>query len=131
MNKFKKVLRSFLAHAGILPLILFVQSCDNPGEIPALSRLKLALVDSPADYEAVNVDIREISLKTTGTDENNGWIKLEGFEPGVYNILEFTGGRELVLADMEFPAGRITQLQMKLGKENSLIINGFSSYLLN
>ena len=131
MNKFKKVLISFLALPGILPFILFVQSCEQPEEIPSTSRLKLALVDSPADYEAVNVDIQEISLKTTGTDENGGWIKLEGFNPGIYNILEFTGGRELKLADMDFPAGRITQLQMILGKNSSLRIDGHISYLLN
>jgi hypothetical protein len=131
MNKFKKVLSSFLALLGILSQMTFVQSCEEAEEVPSTSRLKLALVDSPADYEAVNVDIQEISLKTTGTTENNGWIKLEGFQPGIFNILEFTGGRELMLADMDFPAGRITQLQMKLGKNNSLLINGHVSYLLN
>lgn len=131
MNKFKKVLKSFLALLGILPFILFVQSCEPSEENPSTSRLKITLVDSPADYEAVNVDIQEISLKTTGTEENGGWIKLEGFSPGIYNILEFTGGRELLLADMDFPAGRISQLQMKLGKKSSLLIDGHISYLLN
>ncbi|MBS0000914.1 MAG: DUF4382 domain-containing protein [Cyclobacteriaceae bacterium] len=131
MNKFKKVLNSFLILPGILPIVFLVQGCTQAEDIPANSRLKLALVDSPADYEAVNVDIQEISLKTTGTEENNGWINLEGFLPGIYNILEFTGGRELLLADMDFPAGSITQLKMKIGKNNSLIMNGHTSYLLN
>jgi hypothetical protein len=131
MIQFKKVLHSFLIPIRILPVILLVQACSDPENIQSNGKLILSLVDSPADYEAVNVDIQEMSLKTAGTDENNGWVKLEDFEPGVYNILEFTGGRELKLADMDFPPGKISQLQMKLGKNNSLIIDGYTSYLLN
>lgn len=131
MNQFKKVLNSFLISVQILPFLFLVQSCSDPEDIQSDGRLILSLVDSPADYEAVNVDIQEVSLKTTGTEENNGWIKLEGFEPGVYNILEFTGGRELELADMVFPQGKISQLQLKIGENNSLTIHGYTSYLLN
>jgi hypothetical protein len=131
MSQFKKVLYSFLISIQILLVIILVQSCSNPENIQSNGKLILSLVDSPADYDAVNVDIQEISLKTTGTEENDGWIKLEGFVPGVYNILEFTGGRELSLADMDFPPGKITQLQMKIGKNNSLIVHDYTSYLLN
>lgn len=131
MNQFKKVLHSFLIPFQILPVILIVLSCSDPEDIQSSGKLILSLVDSPADYDAVNVDIQEVSLKTTGIAENSGWIRLTDFEPGIYNILEFTGGRELILADMDFPPGKISQLQMKLGKNNSLIIDGYSSYLMN
>jgi hypothetical protein len=131
MKQFKKVLHSFLVPVKILPFLLIAGACSDPENIQSTGKLILSLVDSPADYEAVNVDIKEISLKTTGIEENNGWIRLEDFEPGVYNILEYTGGRELKLADMDFPPGKISQLQLKLGKNNSLIIDGYTSYLLN
>jgi hypothetical protein len=87
-------------------------------------------VDSPADYQAVNVDIQEISLKSSGITENDGWITLDGFQPGPYNILEFTGGNELKLADMEFPAGDIIQIRLKLGQDNTLIMNDYNSKLV-
>ena len=131
MAQFNKLLKSFRIPLLIIPVMLSVPACNDSEEIVQSSRLVLSLVDSPADYEAVNIDIREISLKTSGMKENNGWIKLEGFEPGVYNILEFTGGHELKLADMEFPAGKITQLQLKIGSDNSLIIRDYTSNLLN
>jgi hypothetical protein len=131
MIQVKKVLPSFLISSIIPVLLLTLYGCTEEENIIDSSRLKLTLIDSPADYEAVNIDIQEISLKTTGTDENSGWIKLEGFEPGVYNILRFTGGRELEIADMDFPSGKIYQLQMKIGQNNSLIMRGHTSTLLN
>jgi hypothetical protein len=131
MFQFKKVLTSFHLLLPFIPILLIFQACTDSEEADQPARLKITLVDSPADYEAVNIDIREVSLKTTGTDENNGWIKLNGFKPGVYDILEFTGGHELILADMDFPAGKITQLQLKIGPDNSVVIRGYTSYLLN
>lgn len=114
-----------------LILILILQGCSgsNENEINQ-TRLIVALVDSPADYHEVNVDIQEISLKTDGTEINDGWIILDKFNPGVYNILEFTGGQELPLADMDFPNGTISQLKLKLGKNNTLASMDHISTLL-
>ena len=117
----------------ILLLILFtlLQACsDSSQEEINQSRLIVTLVDSPADYQQVNIDIQEISLKTDGTNTDDGWIKLEKFNPGVYNILEFTGGQELPLADMEFPKGSISEIKLILGKNNTLVIGDHTSTLL-
>jgi hypothetical protein len=113
-------------------LTFFFQSCSVGSDegTNTSARLVITLVDSPADYREVNVDIEEISLKTDGIAINDGWITLNDFMPGVYNILEFTGGQELPLADMEFPAGTITQIKLKLGKNNTLAIGDHMSTLL-
>jgi hypothetical protein len=123
--------RNFLV-ISLLAIALFLFGCSgsNQEELTNSSRLIISLVDSPAEYRAVNVDIQEISIKTNGTTINNGWILLDKFNPGVYNILEFTGGQELPLADMDFPAGIITQIKLKLGKNNTLEIGDHISTLL-
>ena len=115
----------------LLIAFTFLQGCSDTSEDEInQTRLIVTLVDSPADYHQVNIDIQEISLKTSGTTEDDGWIKLDKFDPGVYNILEFTGGQELPLADMEFPAGSISQIKLKLGKNNTLVIGDHTSTLL-
>lgn len=117
----------------ILPLILItlLLGCSGNSEDEInQTRLIVTLVDSPADYHQVNIDIQEISLKTDGTNSDDGWIKLDKFTPGVYNILEFTGGQELPLADMEFPNGIISQIKLKLGKNNTLATGSHTSTLL-
>ena len=119
----------FIILALILTFIL--QGCSGTSEDEiSQTRLIVTLVDSPADYHEVNIDIQEISLKTDGSDINDGWIILDKFNPGIYNILEFTGGQELPLADMEFPNGTISQIKLKLGKNNTLATSNHNSTLL-
>jgi len=130
MKRYNKVASSFLFSICFIPLFSLIQSCSSSEELTNPTKLIVTLVDSPADYEALNVDIKEISLKTSGSSENQGWITLDGFEPDVYNILEYTGGRELSLADMTFPPGKISQLKLMLGPKNTLIIQNYTSSLL-
>ena len=131
MKRLSRIAQHYPFAILILILFNFLQGCsgNNEGEM-SQPRLIITLVDSPADYHQVNIDIQEISLKTDGTSTNDGWIKLDQFIPGVYNILEFTGGQELPLADMEFPSGTISQIKLKLGKNNTLATDNHTSTLL-
>jgi len=132
MKRILQITRLNILNISALAIIALVQGCSGGDveEISKSSRLIVSLVDSPADYKEVNVDIQEISLKTNGTTENDGWIKLTDFTPGVYNILEFTGGQELPLANMDFPIGTITQIKIKLGNNNTLAMGDHTSTLL-
>ena len=132
MKTILQIARLNMLKISALALIVIIQGCSGGDveEISKSSRLIVSLVDSPADYKEVNVDIQEISLKTNGTTDNDGWIKLADFMPGVYNILEFTGGQELPLANMEFPSGTITQIKIKLGNNNTLTMGDHTSTLL-
>ncbi len=131
MKRLSRIAQHYPFNFLVLILILILQGCSGniENEINQ-TRLIVTLVDSPADYHKVNVDIREISLKTDGTEINDGWIVLDKFNPGVYNILEFTGGQELPLADMDFPNGTISQIKLKLGKNNTLATRSHISTLL-
>jgi hypothetical protein len=108
---------------------LLFAGCTEDDNQPA--RLKITLVDDPGDYQAVNVDIQGVAVHTnehTAADDE-GWIFLEGSDVGVKNLLEYTGGVELTLVDTEFPAGRISQIRLLLGEDNSVVINGNSEFL--
>ena len=102
--------------------ILFLTACnDNPES----ARLVIKLVDQPGDYKAVNVDIQGITVHTNGEAEESeaGWVALAGANVGVKNLLDFTGGTELTLADTDFPAGKISQIRLILGSDNSVSID--------
>jgi hypothetical protein len=45
-------------------------------------------------------------------------------ESGVYNLLELTNGLDTLLATAELPAGRVSQIRLVLGDNNSVKING-------
>jgi len=107
----------FFALAAVVAISL--TSCkDREGT----ARLQVRLTDAPGDYEAVNVDIRGIQINS-GSEEN-GWVALNSIRPGVYDLLKLTGGLDTLLASEELPAGRISQIRLILGDQNTVKING-------
>ena len=104
-----------------ITLLATLTSCNKDSES---ARLVIKLVDKSADYTAVNVDIQGVSVHTNGDAEeaDAGWVDLAGSDVGVKNLLEYTGGTELTLVDTDFPAGKISQIRLKLGTENSVQI---------
>ena len=104
--------------------ILFLTACNDDPESES-ARLVIKLVDQPGDYNEVNVDIQGVSVHTNGDSEESdaGWVELAGGNVGVKNLLDFTGGTELTLVDTDFPAGKISQIRLILGPDNSVVVN--------
>jgi len=101
--------------------ILFFASCSESTD--GSSRLQVNLVDGPGDFEAVNIDIQEFHVNYN-SDENSGWMTFEVINPGIYDILELTGGVELGLIDEELPSGTIQQIRLVLGENNTIVVDG-------
>jgi hypothetical protein len=103
----------------ILSFALFACSSDDSQN----ARLEIRLTDAPGDYEQVNVDIQGIEIHTENGDVANGWKSLN-VENGVYNLLELTNGMDTLIAAIELPAGKISQVRLLLGQNNSVKIDG-------
>ena len=97
---------------------LFI-SCDSSQDMT--SRIVVSMVDSPGDYDEVNIDVQTVELHISST-ETDGWITLDNPNTGVVNILELTNGVSLIIGDSEIPAGRLSQMRVILGENNSLVI---------
>jgi len=106
--------------AGFLFLSVIWLACSNDNDQTA--RLEVRLTDAPGDYEEVNIDIQSVEINTD--DGETGWRTLDNIETGVYNILELTNGLDTLLASAELPAGRISQIRLILGEENSIKVGG-------
>jgi hypothetical protein len=99
-----------------------ITSCSrNSDSSPA--RLQVRLTDDPADYDKVNIDIRDVQINQTGEDDK-GWKSLAGVKPGVYNLLDLVNDKDTLLADAEIPSGRIHQIRLVLGENNSVEWDG-------
>jgi hypothetical protein len=99
-------------------------SCDKENK-NGNAKLEVRLVDAPADYDAVYIDVKEIRIHTseTAADEDQGWTTLST-NAGVYNLLELTNGIDALLATQELPAGKVSQIRLILGENNTLVENG-------
>lgn len=109
---------------------LALTSCsddDDAGANPdGNAQITVRMVDAPGDYDAVNLDVEEVQVKTgtlTDGDTEEEWTSLET-EAGIYNLLDLTGGVSQLLVDDEIPAGYIDQIRLVLGDNNSIEIDG-------
>lgn len=98
--------------------VMMVACGDKEG---GAAKIQVVMVDAPAEYDAVLIDVQEVQVNTS-SDEENGWESLEEAEPGIYNLLELTNGEEAFLGEIELPEGRLGQVRLILGDQNELVI---------
>ena len=87
------------------------------------SRLSIYLTDAPGAYDAVNIDIVSVEIKVSADQGDDGWQQLP-VNAGIYNLLEFTNGMDTLLSSVELPAGKVSQLRLKLGTNNTIVVSG-------
>lgn len=121
-TKKKKLILAGVAGMCVFSL-LFISSCDNTNTNEnGKAKLTVNLIDSPAAYDEVNIDIQDVKFSMGDTDTS--FVSLEGVKKGVYNLLELTGGIEAVLANTEIPSGYLNQIRLVLGDQNTVLVNG-------
>ena len=101
----------------------FVACNNNNSSTPGQSTVKIHLTDAPADYSQVNVDVQAITLMPADSTEGTTEIDL-GAHSGVYNLLDLTNGLDTLLANKNIPSGKYSQIRVKLGTDNTLVMNG-------
>jgi hypothetical protein len=113
---------SFLFFLSLFSVFLFSCSSKNDDNRATLA---LRLTDAPADYDAVLIDIEDVQINVTG-DDDKGWQSLAGVNKGVYNLLDLVNGKDTLLIKADIPTGRLHQIRLVLGSDNSIIVNGAS-----
>lgn len=104
-------------------LAVFFTACNDNDDSSQTSRVMVRLVDAPGDYDAVNIDVQDIMIKSSTDSGESGWISIvdDNFIPGEYNLLDLTGGVSLLLADNVIPSGYLGQIRLVLGDNNTLV----------
>jgi hypothetical protein len=117
----------------IVFLVLTIGCSDSKKSNLDSATISVKLVDEPGDYQNVFVEVIDVMVKYDNDSENDnededsesGWQSLGIINPGVYDLLELTGGLSLELVDNEtIEAGTIKQIRLILGANNSVVIEG-------
>lgn len=90
------------------------------------SSMSVYLVDGPAAYDKVYIDIQSLQVKASTDASESEWQTLAIPRTGIYNLLNFKNGLDTLLGSIQLPAGRISQLRLILGSNNSVVLNGVS-----
>lgn len=97
---------------------LLTISCEDEKN----ARVQVWLTDAPGDFQEVNIDLQRVEAHRSETDAEQGWQSLD-VTPRIYNLLDLTNGKETLLGDVELPAGRLSQVRLVLGENNSLKVD--------
>lgn len=121
-----KTIRVFSLLLTLFSAVFFTSSCKKDGT----SRLTVYLTDAPADYDAVNIEVVGLQVKANSDAGEGGWQSMPlPSTPVIYNLLDFTNGMETLLSTIELPAGKVSQLRLILGNNNTIVVNGASQPL--
>lgn len=99
-------------------LTMFFLSCEEEKN----ARIEVWLTDAPGDFQEVNIDLQGVEIHSNENDNGRGWQSLE-VTPASYDLLKLTNGQETLLGDLELPAGRLSQIRLILGENNTIKIN--------
>lgn len=106
--------------SGIATLLL-LGSCTDETSTSNTAKVNVRLTDAPALYDAVNIDVQKVEFNT-----GNGWESMSVITPGVYNLLNFKNGMDVLLAQATLPVGNVSQMRMVLGPNNSVVQDGIT-----
>jgi len=110
--------------------LLVFQACDNnttninsngPGH--GKGRVNVHMTDSPAQFDALTINIVRIEIHGTGSDSANKWQVISDSSQTV-NIMDLTNGKSKLLGTKDLEPGTYNQIRLILGSGNTVTVNG-------
>jgi hypothetical protein len=110
---------------------LFLAGCQSNNDGSGTSRVTVRMVDATGDYQEVNVEVLDVLIKDNSDTDDQGWVSIgdpqQVGEGKIYNLLDLTGGVNVLLADNLVPPGKLGQIRLLLGDDNTVKI-GVETY---
>ena len=106
----------------LLLLIFPFSSCKKKTPEPKYGTLNIKLIDSPAQYDHVYIDIQQVKINHSEL----GWLNAGPTITGVYDLLDFNNGIDTLLFSNKIAVGKITQIRLVLGTNNTLVKDGIT-----
>lgn len=142
----KKNATGAVAVMAFLSLLFFACKKNVTPAISSSARqVALYLTDDPCQYDSVFIDIQDVEVKVDtsqhmhddhfGDDQDDhlqdhhqgdqyGFWDTLSIRPGVYNILKLRNGIDTLLGTANIPAGKIRNIRLTIGSNNSVVISG-------
>ena len=114
-------MKSKIQMFGFVTAVLFVLFSSCKKESDGHSTLKVRLTDAPADYQEVNIDLKNVNVKLS--DDSESWVELEAV-PGIYNLLGLQNGVDTLIGTEVLPKGIVKEIRLVLGSDNTIKVNG-------
>lgn len=114
-----------------LATLLGFSACNNSKDGSGNAKLNVSITDAPGDFTEVNVEVIGVEINKEEQATESGWQPLTMVKTGNFNLLDLSNGKSALLASSELPAGKISQIRLKLGNKNTLKLKDGSIVALN
>ena len=95
----------------VLLVSIFMVSCNKE----KTAQMTVKMTDAPADFLSVNVNIVAVEMMI-----NDSWVTMRT-NVGIYDLLQLQNDLTVVISPQtEIPAGKVKQMRLVLGSENSI-----------
>jgi len=110
----------------LIAFVTLIGCSDDDSPTEGTSRISIKLVDEPGDFDNVFVEVIDVMVKINdNSDDDETWESINAINTGIYDLLELTGGVNVILADdYQVPSGTLNQIRLVLGDNNSVVIDG-------
>lgn len=117
---------TYLLSLLTLVFMMSIISCEKKEEVPLTNQttaFRLYLADSPADYQAVVIDVQQVMVMAgSAKEDNSGWLEMPLTRKGQYNLLDFRNGMDTLLATADIPSGTVSRVLLVLGDDNYVVL---------
>jgi len=87
--------------------------------------LKMYMVDSPGEYDEVNIVVTEVSVHMASGDTVSGWTVISDSVRTI-NLLRLTNGNFDILGVRRLDVGHYSQIRLKIGTGSNVVVSGTS-----
>lgn len=112
-----KQISIFLSIMAVIIVILYACKKDQSANASMIIKLK----DLPATYDEVNVEVVGVELH----HEDSGWMSVN-VNDSIYNLLLLQDSANATLGSLSLPSGKISQIRLLLGTQNTVLVSGTS-----
>lgn len=122
----KVIFRTLVSLVFLSTILLSCANDDNRVDENISSKaIGIYLTDCPYDADEINVELLDIRL-----EDSRGVFSSLGTEHGIYNLLDFQNGLDVLIANGIVALNDIQNLYLELGDDNSIVIDGQSHELI-
>jgi Domain of unknown function (DUF4382) len=112
-----------LTVAATLAINGCLSTTDTEETATGQGQVILNLIDAPGDYEEVNISFVRVDAHIAYGDSASEWMTLNA-DSLTYNLLDYTNGQSVVVANTMLPEGHYTQIRLMIGDGSNVVVDG-------
>ncbi len=99
-------------------MVVLIPAC-NKDDNDEKAHLSIRMTDAPANYDAVFIDVQGVEIIG-----NSDKVYTLNTNAGIYNLLDYSNGLDTLIATGDLEAGKISQIRLILGTNNTVVVDG-------